>query len=303
MEQNNFSHLVGQDHIKRQLEFYSTGQKSGSIIPFIMMNGAKGLGKTEFCRSFAKSLAKPLLEINCSTIKSSDDFFDQVFIPFVMNNEITVLFDECHCIPKSLMMTFLTVFNTENTSVRQFAFNDNVAEFDFNKQTYLFATTEQDKVFAPLKDRFNIIDFKPYNNNEMAQIIEKSTSWVKFEDDVLESVADSVRGNARSAVQRAKDIINYCNQKNQSSFSIDDWNSLCYVVNIQSKGLRNSEIEVLRILRDRGNCSLGMLSSVTGLSRTALQKDVESFLLKKNFMMIDGHRKITSEGLKVLANL
>jgi Holliday junction resolvasome RuvABC ATP-dependent DNA helicase subunit len=46
-----------------------------------------------------------------------------------------------------------------------------------------------------------------------------------------------------------------------------------------------------------------MLSAVTGLSRSTLQRDVESFLLKKNFIRIDVTRKITSKGLNVLAGL
>ena len=297
----NFSNLVGQDHIKRQLDFYLDSQNSDTRIPFIMMNGAKGLGKTEFCRNFAKALKKPIMEINCSTIKSSNDFFDQIFVPLIMNQEITVLFDECHALPKSLMMTFLTVFNTQGSAVRQFSFNDNIAEFDFNKQTYLFATTDQDKVFAPLKDRFTIIDFKPYTSSEMAQIISKTASWVDFQDDVLDVVADSVRGNARSAVLRSDEILRYCNKNNQSLFGVSDWTELCNLVNIEKNGLRNSEIEVLNILKERGDCTLGMLSSVTGLSRTTLQRDVESFLLKKNFIRIDGTRKITSKGLNALA--
>jgi len=297
----NFSNLVGQDHIKRQLDFYLNSQSSETRIPFIMMNAAKGSGKTEFCRNFAKALKKPIMEINCSTIKDSSQFFDQIFVPMIMNNKITVLFDECHALPKSLMMSFLTVFNTQGPTVRQFAFNDNIAEFDFNKQTYLFATTDQEKVFAPLKDRFTIIDFKPYTSNEMAQIISKTADWVEFKDDVLEVVAESVRGNARSAVLRSDEILRYCNKNNQSVFGLDDWTELCSLVNIEKNGLRNSEIEVLTILKERGDCTLGMLSSVTGLSRTTLQRDIESFLLKKNFIRIDGTRKITTKGLNALA--
>ena len=299
----NFSSLIGQDHIKRQLGFYLDSQTSNTRIPFIMMNGAKGSGKTEFCRGFAKALKKPMMEINCSTIKDSNQFFEQIFVPHIMNKDVTVLFDECHALPKSLMMTFLTVFNTQGPAVREFSFNDEIAEFNFNKQTYLFATTDQEKVFAPLKDRFTIIDFKPYSSAEMAQIIKVATSWVEFRDDVLETISDSVRGNARSAVLRANEILRYCNKNNQSFFDPSSWEDLCSLVNIEKNGLSNSEIEVLNILKERGDCTLTMLSAVTGLSRSTLQRDVESFLLKKNFIRIDITRKITSKGLNVLAGL
>jgi Holliday junction resolvasome RuvABC ATP-dependent DNA helicase subunit len=137
----------------------------------------------------------------------------------------------------------------------------------------------------------------------MAQIIKVATSWVEFRDDVLETISDSVRGNARSAVLRANEILRYCNKNNQSFFDPSSWEDLCNLVNIEKNGLSNSEIEVLNILKERGDCTLTMLSAVTGLSRSTLQRDVESFLLKKNFIRIDVTRKITSKGLNVLASL
>jgi hypothetical protein len=45
------------------------------------------------------------------------------------------------------------------------------------------------------------------------------------------------------------------------------------------------------------------LSAKTGMSRTALQRDHELYLIKKNLMDIDGQRKITEEGSKLIADL
>jgi len=50
----------------------------------------------------AKNLKKPLLELNCSTIRNNRQFFEQIFIPVIMNNDITLLMDECHNLPKDL---------------------------------------------------------------------------------------------------------------------------------------------------------------------------------------------------------
>jgi hypothetical protein len=43
-----------------------------------------------------------------------------------------------------------------------------------------------------------------------------------------------------------------------------------------------------------------MLSAITGMSRTALQRDVEIHLLKGNYMRIEGTRQITGQGLTFL---
>ena len=108
-----FKELVGQEEVKSRLNFYAKAHKAGSVIPPLMLNGAKGLGKTEFAKVFAKGINKRLLEINCGTIRNAQQFFEQVFMPAIVDEEITVLFDECHALPKDLVEVFLTVFNVE----------------------------------------------------------------------------------------------------------------------------------------------------------------------------------------------
>lgn len=295
-----FDSLIGQSQLKKKLEFYVQGYKSTSVVPFLMFNGAKGLGKTEFAKQFAKELKKPLLEINCSTIKNNQQFFEQIFMPVVMDNEVTLLFDECHALPKDLVNAFLTVFNTEKGTSKQFEYQGSTFEFNFEKQTYLFATTEPDKLFPPFKDRLDILDFRPYSANELGAILEKKLDFVSFESGLLDTIADTLRGNARSAVKRSKEISMYCNSKNNPNFSAADWKELCGVLDIHPYGLTNTEIEILHILRDRGHCSLNMLSAATGLSRTAIQRDSEIYLLRKGAMKIDGTRQITPLGLRMI---
>jgi Holliday junction resolvasome RuvABC ATP-dependent DNA helicase subunit len=77
---NYFPKLVGQNAVKKKLSFYIDAFKKTSKSPFILMAGAKGLGKTEFAKSFAENLSnhngsdRKFIEINCSTIKNVDYF-------------------------------------------------------------------------------------------------------------------------------------------------------------------------------------------------------------------------------------
>lgn len=295
-----FQDLIGQDHIKNSLSFYVNGAKNGAAIPPLLFTGARGLGKTEFARAMAKQLKKPLLELNCSTIKNNTQFFEQIFVPVVMNNEVTVLFDECHALPKELQNAFLTVFNVEKTTRKHFEWRGSTMEFDFSKQTYLFATTEPDKIFTPLKDRFEEIDFRPYTETQLGNILKKRIDWVTFEDGLIPVIAESLRGNARSAVKRSKQIDMFCETKNISKFGAKEWKEMCGVLGIKSNGLTNSEIQLLQILRDRGACTLAMLAAATGFSRTAIQRDLEMHLLRKGYMRIEGLREITGAGRNAL---
>jgi Holliday junction resolvasome RuvABC ATP-dependent DNA helicase subunit len=304
-----FANLVGQEDVKKKLNFYIDAQNKTSKFPFLLLTGAKGMGKTEFAKETARNiLAKDgaprnFLEINCGTIKNAQVFFEQVFAPVIQGNEVTVLLDECHALPKDLMTVLLSAFNTEKADVKQVTWREGLYEFNFKLQTFMLATTEADKLFAPLKDRLTPVDFQTYTVSDVAKIISKTLPDINFKGEVLEKIASTVRGNARSSVQRAKQIELYCETKHKKDFGSKEWDDLCNKVGIHASGLNNTEIQILRALKDRGDFSLNMLSAITGMSRTSLQRDSEIFLLQKGFMKIEGTRKLTVAGAKVLSEV
>ena len=295
-----FESLTGQQEVKARLNFYAKAHEAGSMIPPIMLNGSKGLGKTEFAKGFAKGIDRKLLEINCGTIRNAQQFFEQVFMTAIADKEITVLFDECHALPKDLAEVFLTVFNTEGAKTKQVSSGDGFYTFDFTKQNFLFATTELHKIFDPLKDRMTIIDFVPYEPNDLSCIIRNKFNWVQYDSEVLDEISHTVRGNARSAIKRALEIKAFCNIKNTIKMGRPQWEEMKKVLGIKPLGLTNLEIQILKILKTNGPSSLQMLSAITGMSRSAIQLDAENNLLRTGFMQIDGKRKITSKGNSVL---
>ncbi len=304
-----FNSLIGQDEVKRQLSFYAKAQNKTGVAPFLMMSGAKGLGKTEFAKEYASNLKnkdgskRPFLEVNCSTIKNANAFFEQIFLPIVMHNEVTILLDEAHMLPKDLVNAFLTVFNTEKGSYKEYHHAEQIFAFDFAKQNFIFATTELDKLFAPFKDRLTIVDFKPYTVDELSEIVDLVCGEIDFEDGLLTEIAETTRGNARSAVKRSKEVVLYCESNNKKDYAKKDWQAMSYTLGIKPLGLSNIEIEILSILKERGNCSLQMLSAVTGMSRTAIQKEAELYLLKRGLMKINGQREISGKGINILQKL
>jgi|TARA_B100001059_G_scaffold38521_1_gene31163 Holliday junction resolvasome RuvABC ATP-dependent DNA helicase subunit len=299
-----FSKLVGQPEVKSQLSFYAQAEKAGSIIPPIMLNGSKGLGKTEFAKHFAVGMGKKLVEINCGSIRNAGQFLEQVFMPAIAGQEVSVLLDECHALPKDLVDIFLTVFNVEGAKSKTVNFGESgFATFDFTKQNFLFATTELDKIFAPLKDRMTIVDFQPYTPQDLKYIIKNKKDWIGYDPTVLNEIASSVRGNARSAVKRVLEISSYCNIKKIDFVDKSAWAGLKKILGIRPFGLSNIEVQILKTLSSHGPSSLQMLSAVTGMSRSALQRDAENGLLKDGFMTIEGKRMITPKGRKLLKEL
>lgn len=301
-----FDSLVGQVEVKRKLAFYASAYATSRTVPFLNFIGARGLGKTNFVRAFSKSLLdsngqkKPLLEINSSSIKSSAHFFEQIFINHVQDKEVVLFFDECHCLPENLVFAFLTILNTEAGNIKHYNHGDNLFVFDFTKINILFATTESDKIFLPLRDRLTTIEFADYSNNELEHIFKLNLPQIEIDNDALAMLADTSRGNARSCVLRAKEVALYCKNYNVKKFTIDDAKKLVYILGILPHGLNRIEWQILNILRQNGHCSLSALAAKTGLSRSAIQKDFELYLIKKNLIHIDGLRMLTTSGAKVL---
>jgi Holliday junction resolvasome RuvABC ATP-dependent DNA helicase subunit len=306
---NYFPDLVGQGAVKRKLSFYLNAFHKTSQCPFLLMSGAKGLGKTEFAKSFAKNLhnqdgdRRAFLELNCSTIKNNEQFFEQIFLPLIADNEITILFDECHALPQDLTMAFLTIFNAESNARKTFEWNEMTFEFNFKQQTFLFATTETDKIFPPLKDRLTVVDFEPYSSEELSKILKLCAPEVKFINKVEEKIASTIRGNARSAVKRAKEIQLYCGAKECNVFGLQNFADLSDQVGILPYGITYTEKQILETLNNCGSATLTGLAAKIGMSKTALQRDHELYLLNQNLIEIDGKRKITGRGLKLCKEL
>ena len=122
---------------------------------------------------------------------------------------------------------------------------------------------------------------------------------MEFAEGCLDVISPTIRNNARSAVKRAKEISLYCGAKENFTFTLEDFKELSDSVGILPHGLSYTEKQILEILHTHGSCTLTGLSAKLGLSKTAVQRDHELYLLNKNLMEIDGKRQITPQGIDV----
>jgi Holliday junction resolvasome RuvABC ATP-dependent DNA helicase subunit len=301
-----FDKLVGQISVKKKLGFYLEAYNSTSIVPFLNFVGAKGLGKTEFAREFGRNILnaegnkRTFVEINSSTVKGVSQFFEQIYLPFILDKEVTIFFDEAHALPKEVIMVFLSIFNTESGHEKTIIHKETSYTFDFKKHSFLFATTESDKIFAPFKDRLITVDFDNYSQADLSQIFLNNLQNITFEADALDYISSTFRGNARNCVQRVKDIQFYSASRYVNNFSMKEIKDLCDTLGILPEGCTQIEWRILNILRKEGRQSLQGLSARTGLSRSSIQKDHENYLLSRGYMEIDIQRIITAKGCALL---
>ena len=281
-----FKDIVGQDAAKKKLNFFLGGYEATGIVPHLMFVAPKGCGKTTMAKAFGKQLLarhdesrigrpKRFLEINCSTIKSVKQFFNQIVIPHINDKECTVLFDEASELPKDVTMALLTILNPNKENRTSFSYEDYVVDFDFSRQTFMFATTEAQQIFHALMDRCERVDLEDYTYDELGEIVKRVCEGKKFDNDILPDVATVLRGNARAAQKMASNIDVYLDAKKSKKFTKEDWDNLKDHLGILPYGLNRIEVQVLRHLSEKKDCSLTHLAAKTGLSKSCLQRDFE----------------------------
>jgi Holliday junction resolvasome RuvABC ATP-dependent DNA helicase subunit len=313
--ENLFSEVIGQTATKRKLSFYLSGYKATQIMPNIIFVAPKGHGKTHLAKELAKLLTKKndsnkpksYIEINCSTIKNVNQFINNVIIPFVNDREVTVLMDEASELPNDVTMMLLSLLNPNKENKNKFYHEDFVIEFDFSKQTFLFATSEPHKVFHALLDRLTRIDLEEYSVSNLGDIMLRTLQGVKFEDGVLNKVTNVLRGNARQAQKMANDISIFLKTEKGNVFSQKEWEKFRTILDIKPLGLHDAEIRLLKIIAARKSTKLTSLAAIMGMSRSSIQQDVELYLQKNNLISIlpEG-RSITQNGqyyIKLLESL
>jgi Holliday junction resolvasome RuvABC ATP-dependent DNA helicase subunit len=322
-----FEGIIGQEAAKKKVRFYLNSSLHTRIFPNAIFTAGKGQGKTTLARETAKGLVqfdedgklimqpskadpkvmvpkrKKFCEVNCSTIKNVKQFINSIIIPNVQDKDVTVFFDEASEIPKDVSMALLTILNPNSENRNTFAFEEYVCDFDFRRQTFLFATSEPQRVFHALIDRLERIDLEDYTPQDLARIVKRDAKGVEFDDAALTDISTVLRGNARAATMMAVKIQQFLRGK--TKFNSKNWKELRDTLGILPLGLNATELAILRHLAGTTEgTSLTCLAAKTGLSRDSLQKDYEMYLQRHGLMDITtGGREITAKGLEYLKAL
>ena len=309
---NYFDEMIGQGKTKSVLGFYIDAFEKTEILPHMFIVGQRGQGKTMLATQVAKNLrsktlgrVKPMLTINCSTLKNVRQFIEDIVLQYVRDQHITLFFDEVHEMPTPIQTCLLTVLNPNKHNMNTLRFEDYHIEFDFTKVSFIFATTDPQRVITPLKDRCRMIHMEEYQYDELGEIVKNNSEDLEFDEETLRDIASVCRGNARNATLMAKDnILQFARRHNVSYIDMSIWNRIKGVLGILPLGLENTELQILKVLKERNICSLTNISAVTGLSTQSLRAEFELYPLKHNLMEIaQGGRRLTEAGKKYLETI
>jgi Holliday junction resolvasome RuvABC ATP-dependent DNA helicase subunit len=300
MSQENYSQIVGQEKTKTKLNFLLEGFKQTSIMPHLLFVAPRGCGKTLIAQQTANLMGrKNNAIINCSTIKNVKSFFNQVMLPYVVSKDITLIFDEASELPRDVTMALLTILNPNTNNWNEFTFEDGTYRFRFDQNSFIFCTTEAQKLFHALLDRLYRIDMQDYSYVELGNIILNNlkTKNQSIDDSVIVEVSSVCRGNARQAQAMANQISSYLSSKKSNKLTSDGWTDIKSKLSIYPLGLSEIELNVIKILKDHGEVRLTNLSAKTNLTKDMLQKNVELYLMRNSLIEIrPTGRALTKKG-------
>lgn len=297
-----FNDIIGQEGVKKKLGFFIDCYKRNGVSPHLFFVAPKGCGKTMFAIQYGKEMEivnpeKKVRLVNCSSIKGMKGFFDSIVIPHISDKDVTFIFDEASELPKDVTMALLTILNPNPQNSTTFSYLDYTAEFDFKRQTFIFCTSEGHKVFHALVDRLTRVDLESYSVGDLGEVLCKAVPNVSFEKKLLNTVAETLRGNPRQATKMGNNIKNFLGDS--KDFTPKEWESLRGSLNIMPYGVNENELALLRILRERTQATLTALAATTGMTRSAIQRDVETYLLRLNMIRVEvGGRQLTQKGLE-----
>lgn len=306
---NVFDGLVGQDNARRQLSYYLENHELTGVFPNMIFVAPRGTGKTELARRVSRGLAlkhtgKRLIEISSSSVRSVGKFFDTIVGPFLVGQPGTVFFDEASDLVQNLETALLTILQPDEAGLSEYVYNGARYTFNTREHTFLFATTKPQKVNSDLLDRLERIALEEYTIEQLGRIVLKRLKNVDIEQPLLDEIASVLRANARQAVRMSERIRMYLTNESMSEFKERDWKKLKRTLNIMPLGLNQTEVTVMRYLAQRELTTLTMLSSKLGMIRDAVQRDVESYLLKLDLIEIQPKgRALTQKGRDYLKAL
>jgi Holliday junction resolvasome RuvABC ATP-dependent DNA helicase subunit len=286
--------------------------KDNRYFPPVLLSGSKGNGKTMFSREIGRNLINPdtnlpkkFIEVSGIELQKPKHFFESIVIPHMQNEACSIFVDESHGIGLDACIMFLQILSPNDEHFNTYTYDGVTYDFSLKNHSFIFASSEPNKVLDTLLDRLEHIEVSDYKIEELSQMAARKLKDYQTDKDLLTDIASVCRGNARGLIKISGHISDYLARQKKYTFDNLDWSAIKNNLSINPMGLSELEIKILKTLKTYPNSSLTKIASVTGLSRDAIRLSYEIHLLKNNFMSIQpgSGRALTDAGHKYLEKL
>ena len=306
MMQNDFMpNVIGQTQLKKQFSMFARNFMKTGINPFFCLEGPRGYGKTMLTREYCKELKdpqgrpRPLMEINAAELTCMKNFIE-IWFPKMRENNAALFIDEAHLLDiKKFQSPLLTICEESKSPIRHYKYEDReegerTCTFDFREYCIFFATTDQQKLVGPLKDRLEPLAISHYSEDELWQIFELGLECT-VSDQVKDEIISIFRGHPRSCVKLAKNLNSFAVGVGSDYINQVKWKEFRDLMGIHDYGLTEQELNIIKVLGN-GPLALQDIAAKTEYSKGVIQHQYELQIKKKGLIFTDGKRHLTSKG-------
>ncbi len=206
-----FEDVVGQDAAAKTLK---NAIESGRVAHAYLLCGTRGVGKTTMARILAKALnclkakeptTKPCCKCDsCVAINTGDDI-DVLEIDGASNNgvdQVRELRDNAIYRPARSRFKIYIIDEVHMLTVAAFNALLKILEEPPEHVKFIFATTEPNKVLPTIQSRCQRFDFRNISTPDIAKQLKTvlKSEKIKFEDDLVLSVAKMANGSMRDGL-------------------------------------------------------------------------------------------------------
>lgn len=286
----SFKEFIGQTKTVENLEIsIHVAKKNKMTLPHTLLYGLPGLGKTTLAELIAQALGVNFVFIEGVSLDSKDTVLKII-------NQITehsiVFIDEIHQVSNRISEIWYKVMENYTIDIVE----DTIYTKDVPKFTTIGATTDFGQLLKPFRDRFvHKYELLPYSMDELTSIIKKLST---ISNQTATATAEIAQHTPRLAKGYIQAMHEYMLFENKSCITINEFNKLLYLKDINEFGLTNAQMRVLRVLTDTDS-KLGKhsLAIASGLSIVDLEELVEPYLITEGYVARTSRgRTITDKG-------
>lgn len=257
---------IGQEQLKEHLQIKIAGAlRRGKPLDDVLLFGDPGVGKTSLAYLIAKEMGETF-DTYIQPIKP------QILRKIVQTTHGVVLLDELHSMPAKMQESLLSVLEDGYLQL------DSGAKIPKKNLTFIGATTEANKVIAPLWDRFTIKPcFDPYTDHEMGLIVQGMGDRVGIafttpDAEALGRASGGVPRNAESLVSMSLDL------------ETTDVGKILEKSRVSPDGLTEMHMRYLQVLSDCGGVAgLEIVCAHLGYAKSTMI-DLEKLLVQRGML-------------------
>ena len=298
--------FAGQPAVVENLEvFVRAAQLRNEPLDHVLLHGPPGLGKTTLANIIANELGVGFKITSGPVLDKAGD------LAGLLTNlgEGDVLFiDEIHRLSPVIEEYLYSAMEDYVIDIMlDSGANARSIQINLNPFTLIGATTRSGLLTSPLRARFGInARLEYYDSKTLTSIVERSASLlhIGIEESAAFKIASRSRGTPRIANALLRRVRDFAQIKGSGSIDNDITEIALKALNVDSNGLDEMDIRILKVLIDKfngGPVGLSTIATAIGENAGTLEEVYEPFLIQEGFLMRTPRgRKATEKSYKHL---